>query len=128
MEDIIVKKSKIHGKGVFASHIIKKGEIVVKWDISHQLTKEEVDRLSENEKGYVAYMGGKYILMQSPARYVNHSCDANTYAENFCDMAKRNIKKGEEITGDYAEESIPGQSFECKCGSKNCRRIIKTDS
>jgi len=92
------------------------------------LTKEEVDKLSENEKRYVAYMAGKYILMQPPARYVNHSCDANTYADNFCDIANRDIKKGEEITGDYAEEDIPGQSFECKCGSKNCRRIIKTDS
>ena len=128
MEDIIVKESKIDGKGVFASRNFKKGEIVVKWDISRQLTKEEVDKLSGNEKRYVAYMEGKYILMQPPARYVNHSCDANTYADNFCDIAKRNIKKGEEITGDYAEEDIPGQSFECKCGSKNCRRIIKTDS
>jgi SET domain-containing protein len=126
MGDIVVKESKIQGKGVFASRNFKKGEIVMKWDISRQLTKSEVDKLSENEKRYVAYVDRKYILMQPPARYVNHSCDANTYAENFCDIAKRDIKKGEEITGNYAEEDIPEQSFECKCGSKNCRKIIKS--
>lgn len=127
MVDVIVKKSKIHGKGVFASRNFKKGEVVLKWDISHRLTKEEVDKLPENEKRYIICMDGRYILMQPPARYINHSCDANTYADNFCDIAKRDIKKDEEITGDYSDD-ISKQSFECKCGCKNCCRIIKTAS
>ena len=125
MTDVIVKKSKIEGLGVFASRSFKKGEVVIKWDISHQLTAEEVKKLAETEKKYVAYMNGKYILMQPPARYVNHSCDANTYAGNFCDIAKRNIKKGEEITGDYSEDETPGFEMKCSCGSKNCRKVIK---
>lgn len=124
--DVIVKKSKIEGLGVFASRDFKKGEIVIKWDISHQLTSDKIKEITEKEKKYVAHSNDKYILMQSPAKYVNHSCDANTYAENFCDVAKKNIKKGEEITGDYSEEGIPGEVMVCKCKSKNCRGVIKT--
>ncbi|MGC8929447.1 MAG: SET domain-containing protein [Candidatus Woesearchaeota archaeon] len=128
MVDIIVKKSKIHGLGVFASRNFKKGEIVIKWDTSHKLTKREVDKLPEEEKRYIVYLDGKYILMQPPAKYVNHSCDANTYSDNFCDVAKRDIRKGEEITANYSETMAPDEYMECKCGSKNCRKIIKAYS
>ena len=128
MSDVIAKKSKIEGLGVFASRNFKKGEVVIKWDISHQLTSAEVKKLPESQKRYVAFLDGKYILMQSPARYVNHSCDANTYTDNFCDVAKRDIKKGEEITSDYSETETPGFEMKCNCGSKNCRKIIKRQS
>jgi len=37
---------------------------------------------------------------------------------------KRDIKKGEEITGDYAEEILTGE-MKCNCGSKNCKKIIR---
>jgi SET domain-containing protein len=124
--DFIVNKSKIEGKGVFAACDFKKGEIVLRWDISHELTAEEVKELPEKEKGYVAFMNGKYILMQPPARYVNHSCEANTYAENFCDIAKSDIKKGEEITGDYSENEVPGFEMKCNCGSRKCRGTIRS--
>lgn len=124
-KDITIKKSKIEGKGVFAGRDFKKGEIVIKWDISYQLTQEEVKKLPEAEKRYVAYLGKKHILMQSPAKYVNHSCDANTYAGNFCDIAKRDIKKGEEVTANYSETMETNEFMKCNCGSKNCRGIIR---
>ena len=40
-------------------------------------------------------------------------------------IALRNIKQSEELTLDYAEmmDSTIG-SFECTCGSSNCRKII----
>jgi SET domain-containing protein len=128
MADVIVKESEIHEKGIFASRNFKKGEIVLRWDVSHELTKEEVDSISEAEKRYITFFDGKYVLMHSPERFVNHSCNANTYADNFCDVAKRDIRQGEEITADYAEEGIPKLNMVCKCGSKNCRGIIKTTS
>ncbi len=128
MVGVIVKKSKIHEKGVFASCNFKKGEVVLKWDISHELIKEEVNSMPEKQKSYVTFFNGKYVLMQPPEKYVNHSCEANTYADNFCDIAKRDIMAGEEITADYAEEGVPDINMKCKCGSKNCREIIKTAS
>lgn len=124
MEDLIVKKSKIHGKGVFANRVFKKGEIVVNWEnCSEELTKEEADNLPEKEKQYLSIIEGKYILLKSPARYVNHSCESNTRATKKGDVAKREIKKGEEITADYISESVPVK-MKCNCGSKNCRGMI----
>ena len=126
MKNVVVKNSNIDGNGVFANRDFLKGEVVIKWDVSHKLTKDEVDKLPKKEKIYIAFLDGEYILMQSPARYVNHSCNANTYSNNFCDIAKRDIKKGEEITGDYSENEIPGFSMKCNCKAKNCRRIISS--
>jgi len=125
-DDVVVKKSKIQGKGVFANRNFKKGETIIKWDTSHELSSAEIKKLSGSDKKYIAFLEGKYIVMQSPAKYVNHSCNANTFAKNFCDIAKRDIEKGEEITGDYSENNIPGEKMKCSCGSKNCKKVIIT--
>ena len=124
--DVIVKKSGIHGSGVFAGRDFKTGEIVLRWDISNILPAKEVVKMTEEEKRYISYMDGKYIVMQDPEKYVNHSCDANTTAKQFCDIAKRDIIKGEEITGNYKEELPPNVHMKCNCGSKNCAGIIES--
>jgi SET domain-containing protein len=126
--NVIVKKSNIDGKGVFAVRDIKKGEVILEWDISHTLTPKELEQLAEDERKYVSYTNGKYVVMQPPEKFMNHSCDANTYSDNFRDIAKRDIKMGEEITADYSETEVPGFSMKCKCGSKNCRGVIKSRS
>jgi SET domain-containing protein len=121
--DIIVKKSKIHKKGVFANRDFKKGEVVLKWK-PKILRKSEIKKLSAEEKHYVYQdENTNYFLMQIPEKYVNHSCDANTKVGNQCDITIRDIKKGEEITSDYGEEGS-FISFKCECGSKNCRGRI----
>ena len=124
MNDVIVKRSEIHGKGVFAARDFRKGEIVIRWDISHRISKKQYERLSRKDKGYVAHIGRIYILQQSPAKYVNHSCNHNTYVRKSCDVAKRNIKKGEEITANYGDDT-ENLNMKCSCGSKNCRKIIR---
>ncbi len=115
MNDVIVKKSKIRGLGVFAGKGFKKGEVVVKWDISDKITKKEYD--SSKDKKYLVKIGRNYIRMKAPAKYVNHSCAPNTTVKNFCDVAKKDIKKGEEITGSYSET---GQ-IDFKCNCKKCK-------
>lgn len=124
MKDIIVRKSKIHGKGVFANRNFLKGEVVIKYNLK-KLTKEEFDNLLKEEKHFISKEGNDYFLFLPPERYVNHSCDANTNSINNCDIAIKDIKKGEEITGDYSKENIPNLSMKCNCGSKNCKGIIK---
>ena len=124
MNKIIVKNSKINGKGVFASCDFKKGDIVLRWDVSRSLLKDEVDRMSEEEIMYVSFLDGKYILMQEPERFVNHSCDPNTKVKYFCDVAIRDIKAGEEVTSNYEDESPKGTYMKCGCGSGKCREII----
>jgi len=129
--EIIVKDSKIQGKGAFANRDFKKGEIVIKYNLK-PLTKEEFQNLSEKEKHYTDFHDGRYWLFQIPERYVNHSCDANTEQvldqEIKCDRAIKDIKIGEEITADYTKEDIPSMKMICNCGSKNCKKIIKNIS
>lgn len=113
--DVIVKKSKIQGKGVFANKDFKKGEIVLRWS-PKMITKEEAGILNIKQKHYLYLEKNKYFLMQLPEKYVNRSCNANTIPKKLCDVAVRNIKKGEEITSNYNNVS-----FKCKCGFKNCK-------
>ena len=56
----------------------------------------------------------------------NHSCNPNIgFDGSICYIAIRDIKKDEEILLDYAFMETEFQPFECKCGSNNCRKIIK---
>jgi len=116
--DVIVKKSTIEGKGVFAARNFKKGEIVLTWHPKN-LTKEEFDNLSYQEAKYRGKKGNNYRIMQPPERYVNHSCDPNTKPDGSSDIAIRDIKQGEEITSDYSGSSNP--NFICNCGSYKCK-------
>ncbi|MCX6819477.1 MAG: hypothetical protein NT129_05785 [Candidatus Aenigmarchaeota archaeon] len=124
MANITVKKSRIEGKGIFAARNFKQGDIILKWN-PRVLTTEQAKQVQENKKRYLYYSKGKHILMHAPEKYVNHSCEANTYVKAFCDIAKRNIKKGEGITSDYAKAVGTELNMKCNCGSKACRRIIR---
>jgi len=124
-EDIIVKDSAIEGLGVFANRRFKKGEIVIIWNTDAILTKEEMEELPKSEKRYISPLNGKYLLQQPPARFVNHSCDPNTYVvDDSSDVAIRDIEIGEEITSDYSEFFVPGEDIRCNCGAKNCIGLI----
>ncbi len=89
-----VAESSIHGKGVFASRQISKGEILgtlrttpAKTNGSHVLW------ITEDNK----------VRVHCDLRYVNHSELANAcYYDTLEVVALRDIKKGEEITHDYS--------------------------
>src|SRR3989344_3074270 len=117
-DDVIVKKSKTHGKGIFAVRDFKKDEILLHLDFTHTLSKEVFKKLSKRNKMRVSFINNKYIAMQSPESYMNHSCEANTLVKDFNDIAIVNIKKGEEITTNYFRD-VCGLNFICKCKSKN---------
>ena len=123
MKDIIIKNSKISGKGVFANRDFKKGEVIVNHK-SKEISLEEYKRLSQKRKKFVGVNGKKYFIFFPSAKYVNHSCNPNTKVKNNADVAIKNIQKGEEITTYYKDDD-PTFSMVCNCGSKNCRRIIK---
>ena len=109
MDDVVIKKSKIgqFDKGVFANRDFKKEEIVVKYNLK-ALTREEFDSLPKEEKNFTHKHGGIIYLYSSPERYVNHSSNSNTIQDlkNKCDVAKRDIKRGEEITTDATKDEI----------------------
>lgn len=97
-DSVIVKNSIINGKGVFAAKNFKKGEVVLHWDTSNLITKEEFEKKTDEEKTNIFLVNNKYGIMAEPEKYANHSCSANTTTKKFCDIATRDILIGEEIT------------------------------
>jgi hypothetical protein len=58
--------------------------------------------------------------------YLNHSCEGNCGFDEEGDfVAIRDIRKGEELSYDYALiESNPNFSMNCCCGSQKCRHTV----
>ena len=122
---VIVKKSGIDRKGVFAKKDFKEGEVVIIWKPKKIVSKKERKKLPKDEQNHTAPTGdGRYIVMGVHERYVNHSCNPNTYAKNNSSIALNNIRKGEEITCDYSISGIDDWTMKCLCGSKNCRKKV----
>ncbi len=107
MNKVLVAKGKLAGKGVFAAKDFKRGEIIIKYKLK-PLTKKEFQTLPKKEKDFTHQHKGKIYLYLSPERYVNHSSNPNTRQDlqKRCDIAKRNIKKGEQITTDATKDDI----------------------
>ncbi len=139
MKSYRIKKSKIHGNGLFANKNFKKGELIFGVDISKLPRIKSEDKLSEEEELHVDYAGrGKYVVGTHPYVYINHSCNPNVLVKHETIArskfyAIRNIKKGEQFTYDYgvnAMDQIDKELWKwktkCKCGSKNCRSTLST--
>lgn len=90
-----VRKSDIHGKGLFASGVIKKGE---------QLGVVSGRRVQQDGP-HVLWVGeGQGLKVSGPLKYINHSNKPNAcYYDDLTVMALKNIKAGEEITHYYGE-------------------------
>lgn len=129
MTAVKVKPSKIQGKGVFATKDFKIGDIILDIDDSHVV--KNFSRLSKQDQDHCDYLGDKTVLMQSPEKYINHSCDPNTFVKTIKGirrvMALRDIPKGQEITYDYAINGYYESHDPCHCGAKNCRQVINCD-
>ena len=70
------------------------------------------------------------LSQPEPADYVNHSCDPNGgLAGQITLVARRPIGVGEEVCYDYAtSDGSADQSFECRCGARDCRgRVTGND-
>ena len=106
MANVIIGKGNLEGKGVYANRDFKKGEVVIKYNLE-SLTKEEYENLQEDEKMFVHSHWSKLFLYSEPERYVNHSSSPNTYKDLIkkCDIALRDIKKGEPITTNATKDN-----------------------
>ncbi len=146
MKNFIIRKAGKKGQGVFAVRDIKKGEHVIKCDLTklETYTVKELAKHPQAKSDHWDEAGrGKWVLDYSPASYINHSCDPNCYTKYYSlkkkhIVAMRAIKKGGEITVDYSTGAIygfdkktkvtsGGWAMKCKCGSKNCRKLVTSD-
>jgi SET domain-containing protein len=136
---IVVRRSKVHGRGVFAARRIRPGARIVEY-IGERLDEAAVDAryggaAAEDPHTMVFQTGPDAFIDASvggnAARFINHSCRPNCEALQEGDRifihAIRNIQPGLELTYDYSLEIEPGGSaararlFACHCGAPRCR-------
>jgi hypothetical protein len=121
------------GKGVFALKDIPKGTIMVardpfdivieekKFNILPSVLKDSLETYMYRDKFK------NFVLSWDHAKYMNHSCCANTMMTDYdLEITVKDIKAGQEITTEYGLLNIL-DSYEICCGCKNCRKILKTN-
>ena len=134
MGNIISKKvekrnNAINNIGYFAIEDIKKGETIFIRG-GHLLTKDEL--FSSSVINSYFPISDEYFLAartkdeeENIKLYINHSCEPNCGIKGeITFVAIRDIKAGEEITTDYAFIDNEEYSFECTCGTDNCRKVV----
>jgi len=131
MSEVEIKETTHKGKGIFATRNIKKGEIIlyVAGQIKETAKPISLPKDVDDHCWPIREQNNKlvYIHPHSPWKYINHSCDPNTgIKNNRYIVAMKQIKKGDEITKDYAMNNIGDWRMKCKCGSTHCRKIIGT--
>jgi SET domain-containing protein len=137
-----VRRSGVHGKGVFALQDIAEGETlyeyvgeVISWDEAQD--RHPHDPSDPNHTFYFHVNEDKVIDALhggNSSRWINHSCNPNCEADEENDRifikALRNIKAGEELNYDYGliidEPYTPKLKAEypCWCGAPNCRKTL----
>ncbi len=136
---ILVRDSKVHGSGVFATRRIEKGERIIEY-LGERVSHDEADRRYETKEEndshtFLFIVDSKTVIDAgtdgNDARFFNHSCDPN--CESVVEKrrvfieALRTIEPGEEMSYDYQiyrdhddPENID-EVFACRCGFANCR-------
>ncbi len=131
LASVVVKRSPIHGKGVFAAVDFKAGDIILARDDSRLVTEENPLREGEHVYHCDWLPDGRVIYAQEPERYTNHSCDPSAYVKEMDGaryfVARRDISAGEEITCDYSIDNWGDVWWQCSCGSARCRKTVHND-
>ena len=122
-DDVEVKPSGPLGDGVFALRNFDKGETVL---------RGSVNKVIEKRGEHTFTIHGVHVVLEGATCLVNHSCDPNCmHAFNelgtFDLVARRDIRKGAQITHDTSacEYEVEHFSQKCMCGSENCRGEVK---
>jgi len=126
-----VRPSPIHGRGLFATRSIRRGEIVaVKGGhVFDRRSRQRVARLTGFS--FIQIEEGLYIGARRPIEvkrnklFINHSCHPNLGIRGqITFVARRDIAAGEELTYDWAMEENAAASTRCTCGARNCRKVL----
>jgi SET domain-containing protein len=134
-----VRRSRVHGRGVFALRRIRKGTRVIEYlgdRISHAQADARYQDKSDRDNHTFLFIVDRGVVIDAgingnDARFINHSCDPN--CESVIDdrrvfiEAIRTIRPGEELCYDYQigrDRSDPpdiDEVFACRCGASSCR-------
>lgn len=122
----------IEGTGLVSTGLIRAGEVVSRLEPNQPMYPiAEILMWSAEKQEEMLHFGYQcnethLVCEQGSERFMNHSCDPNTWwGDNNTMIARRDIQPDEELTYDYAttEITIPFE-MPCECGSANCRGVI----
>lgn len=126
-----VKRSPIHGKGLFARRPIQANQIVaVK---GGHVLERTAWREIEKELGAAEIQLTKDLFIAPVSAderdgamlYLNHSCEPNCAIQGqIVFVAMRDIREGEEVTIDWATTDDDDYEMICNCGAASCRGIV----
>lgn len=132
-----VRRSGIHGRGLFAKRPIPKGTRIIEY-VGDLIDKKESDRRAWARIAYAKKTGDAAVYIftlnkkhdidgdvpWNSARLINHSCDPNceSYIEDdhIWIAAKRDIAKGEELYYNYGFDLDTWEEHPCLCGAARC--------
>jgi len=137
-----VRRSAIHGRGVFASRTIRKGTVIIEYRgmrTTWEAASEHQSSDSDPQHTFIFATNDGRVIDASrrgnAARWINHSCAPN--CQTFEDdngrvfiEAKRTIRPGDELTYDYQlelDERVTAKlraEYACHCGAKRCRGTL----
>ncbi len=139
---IQVRRSGVHGKGVFALVDIPRGTRIIEyvgeiisWDEAQERHPHDPEDPNhtfyfhiDEDRVIDALHGG------NASRWINHSCAPNCIADEqdgrIFIKARRAIRAGEELNYDYGlviDEPLTEElkaEFACHCGSRKCRGTL----
>lgn len=127
-----VRESEIHGRGLFATADIAKGEVVAIKG-GHIVDRETLRREIMPKLGPVEIQIGDDLFIapvtseerELSMLYSNHSCDANIGMRGeITFVAMRDIRAGDELTHDWCTTDDDDYSVKCNCRSSNCRGTL----
>ena len=138
---IEVRKSKIQGRGVFATRYIRKGRRITEY-LGEPITHDEADTRYDDRNGrhhtFLFILDDETVLDAkhggSDARYINHSCEPNCESViedgHIWIEALKAIPENGELLYDYQFEwqdeydASDVRYYTCRCGSETCRGTI----
>jgi SET domain-containing protein len=139
---IQVRRSGVHGKGVFALTDITKGERIIEY-VGEVITWKEAQRRHPHDPKdpnhtFYFHVDEKHVIDAlyggNASRWINHSCGPNCEADEdqgrIYIKALRKIKAGEELNYDYGlviDEPLTAEmkaDYPCWCGSPQCRGTL----
>jgi SET domain-containing protein len=138
----IVRRSPVHGQGVFATRVIRKGEVIDEFTgerISHAQANWRYRHRDVNDNHTFLFTVSSRTVIDArrqgnDTRFINHRCDPNCEPQvrrgRVFIVAIRTIRMGEELGFEYnigREDDDPpnvDEIYACRCGARRCRGTI----
>ena len=136
---LAVRRSGVHGNGVFAARALTAGEVLIEYvgeiiDWEEALRRHPHNPAEPNHTFYFHIEGGNVIdanVGGNASRWINHACEPNCESDEqdgrVFIKALRDIAAGEELFYDYGlviDERYTAKlkkEYACRCGAASCR-------